>query len=139
MSHIINAERRALHHAVLGSLNNQGGGGSTVTAESLTRQLQTFVQLSSQVESLNRKWASGVSLLSPAVIRSQFPNTWKLCVEDNLQVGRDEPVALKRPWRFAWPLELNSNLSHLVTFGKSVIEEWAKTKGIDWTAAVPEA
>ena len=108
------------------------------TAATPLALLKSFSKASGEIFRIQRSWEESSLLLSPQIIASLLPETWKLCTVENVNVDSTGMILPRRPWRFAWPVEptRTGSIPHVVAFSRAVLEEWAKGRGIDFKLAV---
>ena len=100
--------------------------------------LKSFSKSGSELFRFNRLWEEAALLLSPAVLVREAPKTWRLCVETNVGVEAADWGIPAKPWRFAWPVDLQrtQGLVQEIGFARAVLEEVAEREGLAFVPAV---
>lgn len=109
--------------------------------------LQNIVKHSSQYMASQTTIASAYALLNPTFMRAHFPQTHTVCCnttlgaltessgdaaftrvnDDGLEVDLDACARGEGLW--AWPIVSGAGMAHLVGFGRSMLWEFALTRG----------
>ncbi|KAI5479217.1 hypothetical protein MNV49_003911 [Pseudohyphozyma bogoriensis] len=65
-----------------------------------------------------------------------LPETWHRCIDTNLNEDATGMVIPVKPWRFAWPVEMGRAMSvpHTVVWARAMLEEWARSQGVEYEA-----
>lgn len=96
--------------------------------------LKAYTKASHEIFRYQRLWDESAVALSPSVLSASFPLTWRLCVETNLDVDAASFVPPVKPWKFAWPVDLQQTLAipHTVGFARALLEEFALKEGLEY-------
>ncbi|KAN0060727.1 hypothetical protein ACQY0O_007385 [Thecaphora frezii] len=100
-----------------------------------------FVKLASDLERSDRLASQASQWLSIGALRRDFPETWSMILDkDDDELFSADGTALRvdpGTWpnaeTFAWPIGPTTPISHLVCFGRNLIREHARKRGLDFT------
>jgi len=97
-----------------------------------------MARLTRESERVSLLFTEARSSLSYTVLREHFPLTWAACIASDLDSATsaadlepDTSVAFESEGRismarFAWPIEYNSGMGHVVCFGRALVAELAR-------------
>ncbi|KAK0519571.1 hypothetical protein OC834_007337 [Tilletia horrida] len=101
---------------------------------------ESMARLTRDSERVSALFTEARSALSYTVLREHFPLTWAACIASDLDSPRsapnvepDESVGFGSEGRislarFAWPIEYNSGVTHVVCFGRALVAELARSR-----------
>ncbi|KAK0550413.1 hypothetical protein OC846_003680 [Tilletia horrida] len=136
------SNRLGSHHA-----HDHAGDKAAVEAhlKELNELTQSIARSTKEADRVSNMFTEARSELSYTVLREHFPLTWAACIASDLDsassalhVDPDEAIAFGSEGRislarFAWPIEFNSSLSHVVCFGRALVAELARSKKVNYT------
>ncbi|KAE8250592.1 hypothetical protein A4X13_0g4584 [Tilletia indica] len=143
------------------SKSGNGGGGLTEVAASsavaanateshlkeLSEVTESLSRLTRESERVSLLFTEARSALSYTVLREHFPLTWAACISSDLDAASsaadlepDEAVCFGSEGRiclarFAWPIEYNSGVTHVVCFGRALVAELARGRRVGYVPA----
>lgn len=94
--------------------------------------VQSFVKASGEIFRVQRQWEESCVILSPLVISSTLPRTWRLITVTNVGIEQMSMIVPCKPFTFAWPVEPSraASIPHAVAFARCVLEEYAVSRGL---------
>jgi hypothetical protein len=117
-----------------------GSDGNTKTGEDSERAKQRYLDFRDQLISNARRcqsaWLEGSRLLSPEVLREEFPMTWKRRATDYSLRGMERPAPRELGGSFFLPLDGNATALEGVRYAVEVLQEWCEREKVDWRCRI---
>lgn len=126
-------------HATMSSGGSPSAGHPPSQAPPATDLVKRFTAGSSALFHIHRLLADSSSILSPALMSTYLPRTWRAMTVENVGVDPITTVFVPEKvaagdggegggWRFAWPVEVAAGAAvpHWVAWARCVLEEWAE-------------
>ncbi|KAE8184496.1 hypothetical protein CF336_g7777 [Tilletia laevis] len=115
----------------------------------LSEVTESLSRLTRESERISLLFTEARSALSYSVLREHFPLTWAACIasdldassvsttmdlepDDAIRFGSEGRISLAR---FAWPIEYNSGLGHVVCFGRALVAELGRGRRLGYVPA----
>lgn len=117
-----------------------GSDGNTKTSEDSERAKQRYLEFRDQLVRNTRRcqsaWLEGSKMLSPEVLREDFPVTWKRRATDYTLRGTERPAPRELGGSFFLPLDANATALEGVRYAVEVLQEWCEKEKVDWRCRI---
>lgn len=140
LRHINNHEQRMLNARLskVASETSESTSGLTEISRSLSK-------VTAELDRSSKLLQTARSALSPSLLRSQAPRTWEIAIGEGMELDAKKEAGNVDPGLvgagnssesqraiFAWPIEQSTPLSHVVAFGRRLVDEVARRRKLDF-------